>query len=87
MCLPELLVPLCSNEESSRSILFEVMEGVLVPVLEGDCKGESLLVACPLSEVGDRKSRFSSPVMASDIALNPVARALVNTVRPGIAGE
>lgn len=56
-------------------MLLELTEGVLDPVLdEGDCNGDSLI---GLDSIGGEKARdFSFPVMASDIALNPVARDL-----------
>jgi hypothetical protein len=60
-------------EESSNSVLLELIEGVLDPVLDdGDCKGDSFVV--PLSNGGEKASVFSLPVMASEIALKPVAR-------------
>ena len=68
-------------------MLFEVMEGVLEPVCEGDCKGDSLIGDGILSRFGDVNDAFSSPVIASEMARNPVARDLENKVLPGAAGD
>jgi hypothetical protein len=87
VCPPELLVPFFKSEESSISILFDVIEGVLEPVREGDCNGDSLMGEETLSSFGDINDAFSSPVMASEIALKPVALDLENKVLPGAAGD
>ena len=56
-------------------MLLELTEGVLDPVLvEGDCIGDSLKGLC--SSGGENARDFSLPVIASDIALKPVARDL-----------
>lgn len=79
VCRPELLAMLLTNEESSSSILLELTEGVLDPVLvEGDCNGDSLRGLC--SSGGENAKDFSLPVIASDIALRPVARDLGTTL-------
>jgi hypothetical protein len=54
------------------------MDGVLDP---GDCMGESLAGKEPFSDdadVGDTVLFFSSPIIASEIALNPVTRVRLN---------
>lgn len=72
---PVLPAMLLIMEESSSSILLELIEGVLDPVLvEGDCSGDSLNGLC--SSGGENAKDFSVPVIASDIALRPVARDL-----------
>lgn len=56
-------------------MLLEFIEGVLDSVLvEGDCSGDSLKGLC--SSGGENAKAFSLPVIASDIALRPVARDL-----------
>lgn len=54
-------------------MLLELTEGVLDPVLDdGDCMGDSLRGLC--SSGGEKAKDFSLPVIASEMALRPVAR-------------
>jgi hypothetical protein len=61
---------LASAFSSSKLFDNEVPEGVLEPVREGDCMGESL--CCEAVTSAELKFAFSPPVMASDIARRPL---------------
>jgi hypothetical protein len=70
---PETPAGLFKIDESSISRLLELIEGLLDP---GDCNGDSLAGIESFSEAieaGETTCFFSSPVIASEIALNPVA--------------
>jgi hypothetical protein len=81
------LVPVFNIEESSGSRPFEFTEGVLEPVREGDWSGDPFIAGDALSRFVEANDAFSSPVIASEMALNPVARDLEKKVLPGAAGD
>lgn len=65
-----MVVELLASGESSSKL--GPAEGVLEPVLEGDCSGDSLMRDSV--SVGEVTRDFSCPVTASDIALRPKVR-------------
>jgi len=65
----------------SESKLFPPPEGVLDPVRAGEAIGDSLIEE--IGSIGGAMRAFSFPVIASEIALNPSPRFLVDVECPG----